>query len=381
MKYKDNEYCPCGSGKTYKECCKMVALKIPEKTQKPVDVQMMERMRKAMKECCLHPDQENCRKPIKHAHALQNNKIMSLLAGTERHVYMLDTKKKPLLVTLENNQTIPFVKISKVSVNKATTETCFCELHDTKAFEIIEAGSPDFDPLNEQMKFVYAYKAFIFEYYKQKTTWEIFQSCFKENPAAYRNSTSVALYRMLQYKKDEFEPIKAHFDNEIMNGTYNGVYTCARKLGRQIKFADYAYVAPTYDMNGRKIKHTVKRIMHRIAITIFPERNHSWILVSCLESEYKMYEDFLGQLEKSSEDKLIFYLNMMLPLLSENMVLSPVLWNAWDEETQMDYTYYANANGSEAMRLEMAVGFGLKNAYRSKLKNVYSVQPKMNIFL
>lgn len=43
-----------------------------------------------MVKCCMHPDQSNCNGKIKNAHALQNNKIISLLAGTERHVYTMD---------------------------------------------------------------------------------------------------------------------------------------------------------------------------------------------------------------------------------------------------------------------------------------------------
>lgn len=53
----------------------------------------MEKMRASMKKFCMHPEQEKCKGPIKGAHALQNNKIISLLAGSERHVYMLNTKK------------------------------------------------------------------------------------------------------------------------------------------------------------------------------------------------------------------------------------------------------------------------------------------------
>lgn len=76
-----------------------------------------------------------------------------------------------------------------------------------------------------------------------------------------------------------------------------------------------------------------------------------------------------------------FYFNMMLPLISENVVLSPDLWNSWDEELKMAYTVYANSNGPDAMRMEMAIGFGLKNAARSKKADVYNNQPKMNLFL
>ena len=58
-----------------------------ESSKKPTDVQIMERMRSAMKKYCLHPDKANCNGRIKSAHALQNNKIISVLAGKDRHVY------------------------------------------------------------------------------------------------------------------------------------------------------------------------------------------------------------------------------------------------------------------------------------------------------
>lgn len=308
MKLSDRELCPCGSEKAYGECCKGIALKIQEPSKKTAEVLIMGKMRKSMRKCCLHPDKANCKRTIKHAHALQNNKIMSVLGGQERHVYLLDSKKKPLLVPMEDGERLPIVEVSKVSVNDATTETCFCEIYDTKAFEIIEAGAPDFDPSNEKMK----------------------------------------------------------FDSEILTGTYNGVFTCAIKLDFQIKFADYAYVAPSFDLNGNRIRHTKKGIMHRIAITAFPEGQHSWILISCLESEYSMYEKFFDQLKAASVDKIKFYFNMILPLISENVVLSPELWNRWDDDIKMAYTVYANSNGSDAMRMEMAIGVALKNAYRSK---------------
>lgn len=124
------------------------------------------------------------------------------------------------------------------------------------------------------MKFVYAYKAFIFEYYKQTMGMKIFRQCFKANPKAFQSKESVAIYRMLQLKEKEFEPIKKHFDSEILAGTHNGIFTCVVKIPEQIKFADYAFIAPSYDMNGHRIRHTKKGVMHRIALTIFQSKEN-----------------------------------------------------------------------------------------------------------
>lgn len=181
---------------------------------------------------------------------------------------MLNAKRQPLLNPLENGETVPIVEISKISANDATTETCFCDYHDNVAFAAIEKGVPDFDSSNEEMKFVYVYKALIFEYYKQMMGWQIFQTCFKDNPLAFLDKNSVGMYRMLQMKKAEFETIKAVFDAQILAGTKEGICTCAVKIPFQIAFADYAYIAPDYDMNGHRIRHTRKGIMHRLVITI-----------------------------------------------------------------------------------------------------------------
>lgn len=144
--------------------------------------------------------------------------------------------------------------------------------------------------------------------------------------------------------------------------------------------ANYAYIAPDYDMDGRKIKHTVKGVMHRIAITIFPESNQSWLLVSCLENEKRIYEGLFNQLKTASLVKLKFYVNLVLPLYSENMVLSMDIWDNWNEETQMAYTYYANLTGKDAYVMGKRIGFGLKNAANDKVGKAYDVAPKISFF-
>lgn len=110
-----------------------------------------------------------------------------MLAGSKRHVYMMDAKKKPpLLNPTEKGVPSVIFKISKTSANNVTTETCFCDLHDNIVFASIEKGVLGFDESNEEMKFVYAYKAFIFEYYKQRTAMDIYKECFKNNPVALK---------------------------------------------------------------------------------------------------------------------------------------------------------------------------------------------------
>ncbi|MCD6436113.1 MAG: SEC-C domain-containing protein [Clostridiales bacterium] len=137
IKILGSEPCPCGSGMKYKMCCKKNKAAITQTSKKPAEIQAMEMMQKSMKKCCMHPDKSQCKGEIKKAHALQNNKIISLLAGSERHVYIMDAKKKPLIIPMKNRDSAFIVQISKTSANKATTETCFCDLHDNIVFAAI----------------------------------------------------------------------------------------------------------------------------------------------------------------------------------------------------------------------------------------------------
>lgn len=380
IKILDGELCPCGSGMKYRDCCKNKVVAMPQPSKKPPEVQIMEMMRKSMKRCCMHPNQAQCKGKIKEAHALQNNKIISILAGSEHHVYMIDAKKKPLVIPMKKGEPAVIVQMNKTSANDATTETCFCDLHDNIVFAAIEKGAPDFDETNEVMKFVYAYKSFIFEYYKQRTATDIFKECFKKNPGVFKSPPMVGMYRMLQLKMLEFDPVKYHFDKEIMMGTHNGVATCVIKIPEQIKFADYAYIAPDYDLNGNRIKHTVKGVMHRLAVTVFPESTQSYILLSCLETERAIYQRLFDQLNVASVDKIKFYMSMVLPLYSENMVLSSGLWNSWNEEIQMAYTFYANLHGPDAFVYGKCIGMGIRNAAKKKTEFDYSKRGKIDLF-
>ena len=374
------ESCPCGSGERYIDCCKGKGTTLPKKTKKPVEVRIMERMRASMEECCLHPDHANCEGRIKAAHALQNHKIISLLAGEEHHVYMLNPKKKPMLISVGKGEVMPLVDIDYVSANDATTETCFCDFHDDTVFAPIEKGAPDFDN-SDIMKFTYAYKAFIFEYYKQMIESKIMRQSFKENPLAFQEKEAVMLLRRIQLRDKEFEPIKKYFDTQILSKMYNGVYTCVVKIPDQIKFAAYAYIAPQYDMNGCRIKHTTQGVMHRIALTIFPERGKSWLLLSCLDTEKRIYDKLFRQIQDASIEKIKYYLNLILPLYSENLVLSPDLWKTWSEEIQCAYVYYANLQGADVSNMELMIKYALKNACLDRSGRSYKQLPKINLFV
>lgn len=378
----DDELCPCGSGKMFSDCCKNKPDHGAIKSPKPTGVLLMERMRKSLKKrrLCLHPDQTRCQGDIKEAHALQNHKIISLLASSDNHVMMQDHTKQPIVFDDDPLHPIVIVPFSKVSGNKATTQSCFCDLHDTELFKPIEAGSPAFDPNNEKMKFVYAYKAFIFEYAKQLLLMSTFKENFAERPQAYLTPKMVKEYRIQCMRMEEFEPMKSHFDSEIMAGTHNGIETCVVKIPYQIGFANYAYIAPDFDLNGERID-TIDDCgkMHRLAITVLPESNQSYILLSCLSAEEKIYHNFFNQILAADISKVLFYFNWLLPLFSENLVISEKLWDNHSEKGQFGLVRMANLTGTDQFNLSHTIGMALRNAAKNK-KMDYSKRGEIDLF-
>lgn len=379
----DEELCPCGSGKQYKICCKGKQDAQMKASPKPVEIKMVEQLRKDLKNyhCCLHPDKTHCTRKIKEAHALQNNKILSLLCGSDNHVMIQDHEKSVQLLNQADEYPIPIIPFSRKGRNKATTQNCFCDYHDTVVFRPIEAGAPSFDPANEEMTFIYAYKAFIFEYSKQSFLMGNMRRNFSLKPNTFSIRELVAEYRIQCMRMEEMEPIKKHYDSELLAGTHNGVFTHVTSIPYRIGMACYAYVGLDYDLNGQRIENIDStNKMHRVSITILPENNISYILLSCLENEKQYYNSLFQQLSFSPLNKVLFYFNMMLPLYSENLVLSEELWNKLGADGQQALTFMANLYGPKQLEMSNVIGMGLRNAARDTRFN-YSTKTKLNLFM
>lgn len=120
--------------------------------------------------------------------------------------------------------------------------------------------------------------------------------------------------------------------------------------------------------------------MSRLFITIFPEETRSFVIVSCLKSDYKIYKKFFYQLQTINLNKLKYYFDIIFPLYSENIVLSPRLWHAWNEEQQFAYTFYANRKGKQFMIYRQALKFGMHNLRKNELGFEDGNRGKLDLF-
>ena len=159
--FGDNEACPCGSEKKFKECCKGKVDQQYAQSKKPVEVQVMEQMRKSMIKCCMHPDQDNCNGNIKNAHALQNNKIISLLAGNERHVYTMDKRRQPL-VTLLDLEGAKAAELHLFALDQCGGHGIECSIQNALTVLLGQAGA--LGDSSDQISFIHNISSFLFQF-------------------------------------------------------------------------------------------------------------------------------------------------------------------------------------------------------------------------
>lgn len=101
--------------------------------------------------------------------------------------------------------------------------------------------------------------------------------------------------------------------------------------------------------------------MSRLFVTVFPEETKSYILLSCLKDDYRIYKNLFLQMKRTTIDKIKYYFDLVLPLYSENVVISPRLWEKWNDERKNAYTFYANRRGKQFLVYRKALLFGMHN--------------------
>ena len=160
---------------------------------------------------------------------------------------------------------------------------------------------------------------------------------------------------------EEMNEVKSFFDKGIVSKDYTGLETCVIEIPESIKFATYACIAVDFELKGKKIRHTKRGFISRLFITIFPEETKSYIILSCLSEDIKIYKKFFQQLQTTNLDKVKYYFDLILPLYTENNVLSPRLWEKWGEEQQIGYTFFANRKGKQFLLYKQILKFGMYN--------------------
>lgn len=336
IKIKNTDPCPCGSDRTFQSCCKR-KLSGKKKVEniysedilsnpKRINQILFKKLKSTDFKICFHPDKEHCKKPIKNAHTIQNNGVLSLLSEND-HV----------MVTNLLNKIREGYSVERLSKNKATTFYGFCEYHDSNIFRDIETI-----PYTKQIKqnFLYAYRCCSQEYHKKTRQVKVFQNCVKENPTILFMESFVGSYVLSNLAKSDIEENMTLFNKSFIEEDFDILETRIFEFDQKYDFAVSTMFNPTYDLQGKLINDiysTDKEKLSNIFINAFPTVDKYYVILSCLKIDYKELEEYFKQIEDLDEGKLKVFLNNLLPTFSENIVLSPRLWEKWTPYSKKQY--------------------------------------------
>jgi hypothetical protein len=348
-----NEFCPCQSGKKYSDCCIFKRkLGEDEKSKRMFYSFVLKAREKASEEYCIHPNKSECTTEIIHAHNIQHNGILSQLAE-DGHVFM------PVSDIFTNKLQLIKAGITK----KATVFTGFCGKHDKKVFSGIEDFP--FSKTEEQL-FLYAYKAFAFTYYKVRR--EIKLNDFLVDEFDFSNYVLFLYFKEqlhLSYEFIQHELDK--FNTCILTKDFSKMKSFVGELGYEVNFAVSSAFGIKYDLMENEISHFPQDgKLSLIFFTVFPENGVTYYIFSYFDEEEKNYSGLIQQVKSIPIPLLLKYLNNLIILNAENLVISPRLLNHWSEAQKIDF--------------ENTIQDSIENSIKNIDKNNYFEMRSFNIF-
>lgn len=333
MSKKDSFPCFCGSNKPFKSCCKS-KINTPKKVIDETKLNNPKYINNFLKKMlddtdfkiCFHPNKEECKKPIKNAHTLQNKGVLSKLA-VNNNVVIFDIL----------NKTINGSSLKTVRKSNATTFYGFCEYHDSKLFSDIE----NIKYSNQaKQNFLYAYRCCSQEYHKKVRLIKSIQKAFKLNPSIYNIAYFEDLYKLQMLAYKDVEEYMNIFNESLLKENYDVLVNYVYEFDKSYDFAVTTMFSPTVDINGNVLNNIYSKSEERLKsvfATFIPTDCKSYFILSCLKSDFESLKSYFDAIKNFNEEELMLFLNNLFPTYSENIVLSPRLIDSWTPYSRREF--------------------------------------------
>lgn len=269
---------------------------------------------------CFYFDHSNCDKGIINAHSIQKNKILKHIA------------KDGMVIAIKKNIE-PFNKIQPLGKKVASTFTGFCGYHDNALFMPIE----DKQYLGTlQQKFLFAYRAFAYEAHK-KMEMNKMMKLFSEKVG--RRVVNQGIANNLDVDTPYVNEL---FKKCFLSDNYTDLITYDFTLDYEVGFTISTILSPRYDLSGKKINDfkNIKKPIHNMFLTIFPDNGKTYLLFSWFKESDSVYKKWIYQFKSLTTDKQLSFLNVFIPMESENFYINPDLWDEFGEDGRMEFQQY-----------------------------------------
>lgn len=323
-----NEPCPCGSGKKYKKCCLG-----KDETYRLAEAVMYARVnlkREGRIKQCLHPDKVHCSRKIVKAHAIQNNGVLTKIA------------ENGMLTTLDGTTNLIFQDFDEKGRGVATTFSGFCSYHDKILFQDIE--DKKFASTQKQV-FLFTYRTAAWHYHKKEEEFlrnKIFRQ--RMNAKGYVSTDEFDEYMgAVSFGISDNKIKKEKLDKALLANDYSIVNYSIWEIPYEIHFAVSMQHEPTFDLLGNKINdYESTEPLTSIFLNIFPSEGKSYCIWSWLAEDDSVYSSYVSQFMNLKDYERMNFLNNKLPVWTDSIVISPLLWKQWGEDIQQALITHAN---------------------------------------
>lgn len=362
-----NHPCWCGSGKKFKKC------HLGRESQEKVPYwEAGKEFRKAYsKKLCSAPKSyhTNCSSKIIKAHTLP--KALSLKAiSRDGHVYGLPTSLESVR---RNNGRIAF---ELIGVNRASTFSGFCSVHDDSIFAPIEKN--EFFGSSEQC-FLLAYRALAREFYT-KAAMVNTSGLRKRLDRGKDLEAQITIQEMSNLMNigafaglRDLKLLKQNFDMCLENSEFSSVRGLIFELDCPPPVMISTGVNPDFNFNGDKIQDlsNLKKVPDAMFITSFYDGKRGLIVFTWLENGPNACTSLIRSLLRKQKEQVLGFVFQYIFKNSENTYLSPDWWQTIDvEEKDRIIDLINDSVNTECEPNNM----GLKSLFlRSKLPNLTEV--------
>ena len=140
------------------------------------------------------------------------------------------------------------------------------------------------------------------------------------------------------------------FNTSYINENCDILYNYVYKFEQQCRFAVTTMYVPASTLDGEELIDIYSKEKDRLPsvfLTVIPGNDCSYLVMSCLKLDYAKIKKYFDDIEELDENKLKRFLNWTLPTYSENIVLSPKLWEAWSEKAKNQYERIVSGMGGD----------------------------------
>lgn len=130
------------------------------------------------------------------------------------------------------------------------------------------------------------------------------------------------------------------YEKALREENFDVLETFVHEFDCKYDFAVTTTFCPAIDLNGNELNDIYSKNPERLKplfLTFLPTQNNSYLICSILKCDVSVMKRYIEQIKGLDEEILKNYINNVIPMYSENIVLSPRLWDKWTRFSRREF--------------------------------------------